>query len=110
MLLLHREFRYRLILNGQLAYALRIQIENAPMPADRLFENLYGLDEQGRSVLIGLSFDETSEFERLDASLPFNGLHVWPDLSEEDVPLAPIELRWRELWEKHEAAMRALID
>ena len=33
------------------------------------------------------------------------GLHVWPDLSE-DIPLLPIEIRWRELWAKHEAATR----
>jgi hypothetical protein len=73
------------------------------MATDRLFEDAYGLDDQGRRVLIGLSFDETAEFERLDASLPFDGLHVWPDLSE-DIPLLPIEVRWRELWAKHGAA------
>ncbi len=75
------------------------------MPKDQLFEDQYGLDREGRRVLIGLSFDETVEFERLDASLPFDGLHVWPDLSE-DIPLLPIEVRWRELWAKHEVAMR----
>jgi hypothetical protein len=64
------------------------------MPTNGFFESSYGLDEQGRRVLIGLSFDETAEFERLDASLPFDGLHVWPDLSD-DIPLLPIEVRWR---------------
>jgi hypothetical protein len=75
----------------------------APMATDRLFENAFSLDEQGRLILIGLSFDETAEFERLDVSLPFDGLHVWPDLGD-DIPLLPIEVRWRELWAKHENA------
>ncbi len=79
------------------------------MPTDRWFKNRYGLDRQGQRVLLGLSFEETSEFERLDASLPFDGLHVWPDLSEE-IPLLPIEVRWRELWAKHEAAIRERLD
>ena len=62
----------------------------------------YQFDALGRAVLIGLSFEETEEFERLDDSLPYDGQLVWPP---EDVPLLPMELRWLELYEKHQAAM-----
>ena len=62
----------------------------------------YQLDGEGRRVMRGLTFDETVEFEKLDASLPFGGIHVWPD---PDLPLLPMEARWRELWEKHQAAL-----
>jgi hypothetical protein len=46
----------------------------------------------------GLSFDETSEFERIDASRPFAGKVVWLDgLSQPSLE----EVRWLELWAKH---------
>jgi len=103
-LLLDHEYRCRLIGSAGCRRWYEFKCEDAPMPTDRLFEDAYDLDKQGRRVLIGLAFDETAEFERLDASLPFDGLHVWPDISD-DIPLLPIEVRWRELWAKHQAAM-----
>lgn len=48
----------------------------------------YELDAEGRRVLAGLSFEETSEFELLDAQLPM--YHA--------------ELRWLELFNKHDHA------
>ncbi len=65
----------------------------------------YQLDNSGRRLLRGLTYDETLEFERLDASLPYDGLHVWP---VEGLPLLPMEQRWLELWDKHQAALAAL--
>ena len=64
----------------------------------------YRFDEQGRPVLIGLTWKETREFERLDESLPFEGQHVWPT---QDLPTLPMEARWHELWTKHQAAADA---
>ena len=48
------------------------------MPRNKLFQSNYTPDADGRQVIIGLSFDETREFERIDDSLPFNGKPVWP--------------------------------
>jgi hypothetical protein len=62
----------------------------------------YHFDGQGRRVLRGLTYEETVEFEKLDASLPFGGTHVWPDPV---LPVLPMEARWRELWDKHQAAL-----
>jgi hypothetical protein len=61
-------------------------------------------DDQGRPVLAGLTFEETQEFEELDARLPFEGQHVWP---REDLPILPLEQRWNELWVRHRAALAA---
>lgn len=57
-------------------------------------------------MIIGLSFDETREFERIDARVPFEGSFVWPGFGE-DTPLLPMEARWLELWNKHQAALGA---
>jgi hypothetical protein len=48
----------------------------------------YKLDAKGRRVLVGLSFEETTEFEVLEAQLPM--YHA--------------ELRWLELFNKHDHA------
>ncbi len=62
----------------------------------------FELDADGRRVLIGLTWRETREFERLDRSLPFEGQHVWPT---EGLPRLPMEQRWHELWAKHQAKL-----
>jgi len=36
----------------------------------------FELDDKGRLALIGLTFDEIYEFERLEAGLPFDGAQV----------------------------------
>jgi hypothetical protein len=58
--------------------------------------------ENGR-CLAGLSFEETIEFEALDAMPPLddNGNAGW---TLEGEPIAPREKRWLELYRKHERA------
>jgi hypothetical protein len=53
----------------------------------------YTLDKQGRRVLRGLSFEETTEFELLSAARPMD--------RRADGSL-PDDLRWLELFNKHE--------
>ena len=61
----------------------------------------YGIDN-GVRVLLGLTPDETTEFELLDARIPFHSKPIWPDTAN-----TPIEERWLELFTKHEFAKRA---
>ncbi|APO55682.1 hypothetical protein BD122_35385 [Bradyrhizobium diazoefficiens] len=65
----------------------------------------YFVDAGGRRVLIGLTPEETFEFERLDSGqapgrvqVASGGRDVWPDAGER---------RRLELYEKHEGAWRA---
>ena len=65
-------------------------------------------DSLGRLVLIGLTLEETEEFERLDATpaLDKDGcLFPWPTDGD---PLPRSEHRWLELYEKHIDAYRLL--
>ena len=55
-----------------------------------MFEYQYAFDREGRRVLAGLSHEETAEFESLEAQLPTVGA----------------ELRWIELFNKHERARK----
>ena len=55
----------------------------------------YTLDERGRRVLRGLDFEETTEFELLQAARPMDR---GPDGS------LPQDMRWLELFNKHEHA------
>jgi hypothetical protein len=68
----------------------------------------YFVDAQGHRVLIGLSSGETAEFEALDLALNETG-----QLTSEDRARARAaadgEVRWRELYAKHEGAWRAWI-
>jgi hypothetical protein len=59
------------------------------------------LDISGNLVLVGLTLEETIEFEVLDNSITANGplLHISRDESHR-----PEEKRWLELWDKHQAA------
>jgi len=66
-------------------------------PADQLPKR-YRTDENGRRVLVGLSVEETFEFETLDEIR-------W----EHGVPITPRQKRWLELYQKHEQAWRALV-
>jgi hypothetical protein len=66
-----------------------------------LQSDVYIIDKNRRRVLAGLTPAETTEFEILDAQLPFDGKPVWPPLRS---PLPPKEQRWLELYEKMEAA------
>jgi hypothetical protein len=59
--------------------------------------------EDGRHVLHGLTFSETSEFERLEERAPTrsDGSMTW---SFEGSPQTPEERRWLNLYQKHERA------
>jgi hypothetical protein len=83
----------------------RLDLFRMLFPAPDAPPHGYRRDEQGRLVLIGLSWQETREFERLDESLPFEGHHVWPT---QGLPVLPEEARWFELWTKHRAAVDAI--
>jgi hypothetical protein len=68
------------------------------------FASEYLIDSNGRKVLAGLTHEETVEFEALDAALPYDGEWIWPDKC---LPVLPMEQRWLELWEKHQAVLLA---
>jgi hypothetical protein len=73
-------------------------------PFDQLPKR-YSVDKSGRRVLVGLSIEETFEFETLDdlAPLDDSGGHIpWRD----GVPITSREKRWLELYQKHDAAWR----
>jgi hypothetical protein len=67
----------------------------------------YFVDAQGRRVLIGLSLEETAEFEALDL-VPAERTQI---VAETGVNRAPAvdEVRWLELYSKHEGAWRVWI-
>jgi hypothetical protein len=58
----------------------------------------YFVDQVGRRVLIGLTVEETFEFETLDATWDENG-----------VPTTTREKHWLELYSKHDQAWRQWI-
>jgi len=66
----------------------------------------YFVDENGRRVLIGLTIEETFEFETLDRqpALDEAGKHVAWD--EDGIPTTVREKRWLELYSKHDGAWR----
>ena len=64
----------------------------------------YFVDTGGRRVLIGLTIEETFEFETLDnlPALDESGIHVaW---NEDGLPTTTREKRWLELYNKHDEA------
>jgi hypothetical protein len=64
----------------------------------------YFVDDSGRRVLIGLTIEETFEFETLDnlPALDEPGAQVAED--EKGASIATREKRWRELYRKHDIA------
>jgi hypothetical protein len=64
---------------------------------------MYTLDKKRRRVLAGLTPEETTEFELLDAQLPLDGK---PASRPSDLPLSPKEQRWLELFRRMEAARK----
>ena len=76
-------------------------------PIDQLPKR-YRIDENGRSVLVGLSIEENFEFETLEDLSPLDetgALVAWRD----GVPITSREKRWLELYQKHEMAWRELL-
>lgn len=57
-----------------------------------MYEYKFTFDEEGRRILVGLTCEETAELHELEAQLPIPGA----------------ELRWLELFNKHEHAREAL--
>lgn len=77
------------------------------MPIAMATENdNYVLDDDGNRVLIGLSADETREFE---------ALHEILSITNPNPPVSPQqwhstkEKRWLELYEKHQAALKPFL-
>jgi len=66
----------------------------------------YFVDATGRRVLIGLTSEETFEFERLDSKLVLDPEDGQAELRGRDIWHAAGEQRWLELYEKHEGAWR----
>ena len=67
----------------------------------------YCVDKDGHRILVGLSVQETFEFETLDDIAPLDetGARIaW----SEGVPTTSREMRWLELYQKHDAAWKAL--
>ena len=64
----------------------------------RMIEDDRYLDKEGRRILLGLSFEETEQFVRLDAIVT----HL---ISAQNFATPADERRWYELLEKHEAAV-----
>jgi hypothetical protein len=66
----------------------------------------YFVDEKGRRVLVGLTIEETFEFETLDRlpALDQNGNHVAYD--QNGAPTTTREKRWLELYGKHDTAWK----
>jgi hypothetical protein len=76
-------------------------------PVDKLPKR-YRIDKSGRRVLVGLSIEETFEFETLSdlAPLDDSGSPIpWRD----GVPITSRERRCLELYQKHDAAWRAMV-
>jgi hypothetical protein len=69
-----------------------------------LDDDNYVADADGNSVLVGLTLDETREFECLDELI--SGLDPVASASTDD-GRSLNERRWLVLYEKHEAALRA---
>jgi hypothetical protein len=87
---------------------LSLSIEHCvAFPADQLPKR-YGTDKDGRRILIGLSIEETFEFETLDDLSPLD--ETGTDIAWRDgVPISSREKRWLELYQKHDDAWRALV-
>ncbi|MBH5399962.1 hypothetical protein HZZ13_19525 [Bradyrhizobium sp. CNPSo 4010] len=68
----------------------------------------YFVDAHGHRVLIGLSAEETAEFEALDLASNETG-QLTSEVRARAGAAADGELRWRELYSKHEGAWRAWI-
>lgn len=60
------------------------------------------LDADGNRVLIGLTVEETLEFDRLERHINKTG--PFPHISRDEWHRSE-EKRWLELWDQHQAAM-----
>jgi hypothetical protein len=63
----------------------------------------YVLDADGKRILIGLTLDETREFERLDEMILDAGSELTDERNSRN------ERRWLVLYDRHDAAVRRYI-
>jgi hypothetical protein len=70
-------------------------------------DDSYYLDSNGVRALIGLSADETLEFMRLDSAI---GVGMPPTGITRDEWIHAEDVRWLELYEKHEAARQPFLN
>jgi len=70
-----------------------------------LFPRRYHADKTGRRVLVGLTIEETFEFERLDLSDISNDRDhaAW---TSDGLPATNYRRRWLELYMKHDEAWK----
>ena len=68
----------------------------------------YFVDAQGHRVLVGLSLEETAEFEALDLA-PTETVQIAAEAGIGKASGAVDDARWLELYSKHEGAWRAWI-
>ena len=66
----------------------------------------YFVDGDGRRVLIGLTLDETFEFETLDSLPALDESENYVAWDENGIPTTTQEKRWLELYGKHDKAWR----
>jgi hypothetical protein len=64
------------------------------------YDDNYVLDADGKRILIGLTLDETREFERLDELILDSGSEPTEERNSRN------ERRWLVLYDKHDAAVR----
>lgn len=69
----------------------------------------YFVDGVGRRVLIGLSLDETFEFERLDSRSASVEAGEFAGQGQVVLPTEANDQRWQELYAKHEGAWKVWI-
>jgi len=67
----------------------------------------YFVDTVGRRVLIGLTLEETFEFERLDSEQSSALVGRQAETDRRDLRPVAGEQRWLELYAKHEGAWKA---
>jgi hypothetical protein len=80
----------------------------APPASLQLLTARHTIDEKGRRVLVGLSAEETREFETLDALSPSDGggnRIAWTFGGE---PTTSREKRWLELYTRHDETWKTL--
>jgi hypothetical protein len=66
------------------------------------------IDQKGRRVLVGLSAEETREFETLDSLSPSDGGGNRIAWTFDGDPTTSREKRWLELYTKHDEAWKTL--
>jgi hypothetical protein len=67
----------------------------------------YYVDDKGRRVLVGLTMEETLEFEQLDRLGPLDRSGVDDAGNFDETAFVSLEKRWLELYAKHDGAWKS---